>query len=52
MLSMGFGVYQIIYEQIQLVGIMVWVNFAGGSVMVLQGTGFGVLTGNSIVKIS
>jgi hypothetical protein len=50
MLSMGFGVYQIIYEQIQLVGIMAWVNFAGGSVMILQGTGFGVERENSFFK--
>ncbi len=50
MLSMGFGVYQIIYEQIQLVSMMVWVKLADGSVSILQGTGFGIERGNSFIK--
>lgn len=49
MLALGFGVYQSVYEQVQLASILLWVEI-DSRVISLQGTNFGIESNNSFVR--
>lgn len=50
MLAMGFGVYQIGYQYVQLCGILLWVGSGSQGVVVLQGASFGIFVDNSFTR--
>ncbi len=50
MLAMGSGIYGHIFTQIQIVGLVMWLNLGEWGVGALQATNFGVLTKNSFVR--
>lgn len=50
MLAMGSGIYSVIYSQIQVVSLLMWVNLGDWSIAALQGTNFGILNKNSFSR--
>lgn len=51
MLMVGFGVYQPVYQQIQMISILLWVQPPGGNpVITLQGTNFAIQFQNYFVN--